>query len=60
MFNLQNLTTMENTKNQNQQIDFTSVNNELQAFHKLLDDAERKTQEQERRVDAILRSRQRG
>ena len=26
----------------------------------LLDDAERKTQEQERRVDAILRSRQRG
>ena len=34
---------MENTKNQNQQIDFTSVNNELQAFHKLLDDAERKT-----------------
>ena len=51
---------MENTKNQNQKIDFTSVNNELQAFHKLLDDAERKTQEQERRVDAILRSRQRG
>ena len=50
---------MENTKNQ-KQIALTNLQNEIQALHKLLDDAERKTQEQERRVDAILRSRQRG
>ena len=50
---------MENTKKQ-QQTALENAQQELIAFHKLLDDAERKTQEQERRVDAILRSRQRG
>lgn len=50
---------MENTKKQ-QQTALENAQQELKAFHKLLDDAERKTQEQERRVDAILRSRQRG
>ena len=51
---------MENTKNQNQQIALTNLQNEIQALHKLLDDAERKSDEQQRQIDALLRSRQRG
>lgn len=50
---------MENTKKQ-QQTALENAQQELKAFHKLLDDAERKSDEQQRQIDALLRSRQRG